>query len=268
MFIFSLLQFYSNAQDSILVDNDFVFKEGIFLSLEDLKRNNPIEPQDIVAILLDARDIESDEKRNLIIAENLAGNSKNLGQEKFAYKMGWDELQLDRPRSSIWINGAAISERNKLLEVQSNKIFAISINEKLFIKANYGMPESTGKDLRKSSQRFNRVTVQGKIFLIVMGMGRGSHDIAKLSSNGSFDPQQVKAKDWQPTSNSKGRFAPHNLIDIKNESAVFLDENSLLKIITYDSDIIDQFNNMEGARHFLPIFIRLYNEKHPFFIYN
>lgn len=217
-FVFFIPLLVMGQQDSVLIKKikytpDFKFKDGIFMNIEDVKRNDPIPKARIVS---------------------------NLDYSDYTF---FEEL-LSRDIFVV-LDGMGLRK-----EIKSKKIWGFSQNGILYIYWN---------------NEFNRIPVFGTICHFIADKTYTQQN-NRYMYNSYYNPYNPYYPSGNQTTKTELR---QYILDTETGNISDYSYKSIEVILMRDSKLYEEFINLKKKqrRKLKFLFLRKYNEKHPFYIH-
>lgn len=264
---------FITAQNGFNIDHDFVFKDGIYLSIADLRMNNPIPSSNIVELISDMID-ESDNELQERRKQSAKKSSNNASPEKKinTYIISWDEFKSYDPVNLVWIDRVKIKdEEDSTLTIALEDLYAVNVNGNLFIKFNR---ENIARPVMGASRPINNY------FLEVTSIGEVLLLEDDLNINAKGINRKIPSNNYKPQTFESGRqvfYSPriiHDPVKIKfyivsmEDGVIYpLQESNILDVIFKDEALYEKYiRDEDQARKVLPYFVKKYNKNNPYFI--
>ena len=227
------------AQNEVLLDDNYPFKEGVYLTIDDFINNKVVEPAKITAI-----------------HSGKATKNFDNGRKDRARGLSWDfyaELVYST-KSSITVDSLNVLLGESRFEtlIPGHNFFGLSINGRLYLNISPYQRPSGGHD-----PIFGRAVFIGGLTVLYIDY--------EFDGNADYyvregDATVVKEGGLQETIRSIVIF------DILSHQFYFADEKSFAIKIEDDEEILNKYLADRKRKKRIPYYADLYNKKHPVYL--
>lgn len=307
-FLLFVVQSISFSQDSTLLNRDFVFNEGIFVSLQDVRLNSPISPDKIGWLYsnlnLDTPAFRNGDRyiRNSVIQREVANgidfddNNHDYAGKGVAYKITWDELKTFKSNHSIIIYGFEYECNDSMILIPADSFVAASINDRFYIRdgsrtrtillnANtvidkkfeedynqiqFNLSDCIGLDKERDlfkikHYRFGKVYHKGSISLLtVESTGGAFFDSDGYRTNAASNMNNPNGSYKYPIFKEKPIY--QLMLNLKTGSVKTLSKENVEDLLADDIELYGLFKKDKKRKERLPYYVKLYNNKYPFYL--